>query len=158
MASRRLTDLERDVYERAEAACVAWEAAGLTILVTCTYRTDAEQTALYAQGREPLTVVNTLRHVGQLRPISESENRIVTMARSGKSWHNWRRAFDVVPLVAGKPVWDAGASIWQEVGRIGEGHGLEWAGRWPRFREYPHFQYTAGLSFNDMKGLRDVKR
>lgn len=71
---------------------------------------------------------------------------------------------DVVPLRFGKPVWgtkgdgiDKNPSdddkddleLWQRVGAIGESVGLEWAGRWKRFPEYPHFQYTNGLSIND---------
>ncbi|MFM8939774.1 MAG: M15 family metallopeptidase [Phenylobacterium sp.] len=30
------------------------------------------------------------------------------------------------------------------MGELGEAMGLEWAGRWTRFREYPHFQFTGG--------------
>jgi len=31
--------------------------------------------------------------------------------------------------------------VWKRVGEIGEKVGLEWAGRWTTFREYPHFQH-----------------
>lgn len=153
MASRRLTDLVPEAYERAEAAAVAWERAGLTVLVTCTYRTPEEQGALYAQGRLPLGAVNAAREAVGLSAIGENENRHkITNAAPGMSWHNWQRAFDVVPLVAGKCVWNASASIWQDVGRIGEGCGLEWAARWKRFKEFPHFQFTAGMSIYNISG------
>ena len=50
-------------------------------------------------------------------------------------------AVDVVPMQHGKPVWSASAPVWQRVGKLGEEAGLEWAGRWKRFREFPHFQH-----------------
>jgi peptidoglycan L-alanyl-D-glutamate endopeptidase CwlK len=58
---------------------------------------------------------------------------------------------DVVPLLHGKPVWDAKNSIWQDVGRIGKAAGLEWAGDWQRFKEYPHFQYTGGVTLAQLQ-------
>jgi hypothetical protein len=37
-------------------------------------------------------------------------------------------------------------------GAIGEGIGLEWAGRWSgKFRECAHLQYTNGLSLADFQ-------
>jgi len=41
--------------------------------------------------------------------------------------------------------------LWQRVGECGELVGLEWAGRWTSFREYPHFQHTYGRSIKDMQ-------
>lgn len=102
---------------------------GIDVLVTCTWRSPAEQAALYAQGRT-------------------APGRIVTNAKPGQSMHNVTvqglpasLAFDVVPMRHGKPVWAAKDPLWLEVGRLGEEAGLEWAGRWRRFKEYPHFQH-----------------
>jgi peptidoglycan L-alanyl-D-glutamate endopeptidase CwlK len=53
--------------------------------------------------------------------------------------------------VAGKPRWDVKDAVWQEVGRLGKAAGLEWAGDWKRFREYPHFQYTGGLTLAQLQ-------
>jgi len=120
---------------------------GVTILLTCTYRSGEEQDALYAQGRT---------HPG----------RVVTNARAGESLHNRTdphggpaaEAFDVVPLRHGKPVWGTSGDgiddddsddhtddleVWQRVGAHGEAAGLEWAGRWKRMKEFPHFQRKA---------------
>jgi peptidoglycan L-alanyl-D-glutamate endopeptidase CwlK len=69
--------------------------------------------------------------------------------------HNFGLAFDVVPLDAGKPVWNVSDPVWERIGRTGKECGLEWAGDWQRFREYAHFQYTGGLSLAE---IREGKR
>lgn len=105
------------------------KAAGIDLLVTCTYRSNEEQAALYA--------------IGRTKP-----GRIVTRAKPGQSMHNHTLngnpaalAVDVVPMRDGKPVWSASDPVWKQAGEIGEKVGLEWAGRWTTFREYPHFQH-----------------
>lgn len=128
--SRSLDDLLPAVRQRAQAFLDICQRQGIELLVTSTYRDLDSQAALYAQGR-------TL------------PGRRVTNAKPGQSYHNWRVALDVVPLRAGKPVWGAiGAdgALWQRVGVLGESVGLEWAGRWTRFPELAHFQYTGGLT------------
>lgn len=124
--SRSLDDLAPPVKQRAEAFVAAAKAKGIDLLVTSTYRDDESQNALYAQGRT-------------------APGNVVTRAKAGQSWHNWRCALDVVPLVNGKAIWDDQA-MWVKVGEIGKSCGLEWAGDWKTFKEYPHFQYTGGLT------------
>jgi len=148
--SRDIKDLHPDVqvlYNKFHDRCRRdpWFLKnGITVLVTCTYRSPEEQDKLYAQGRT-------------------APGRKVTNARAGKSRHNARsadgtpasQAFDVVPLRYGKPVWGTSGNgidedptddqkddleVWQRVGAHGEAVGLEWAGRWASFREFPHFQ------------------
>jgi len=75
-------------------------------IVTCTLRTIEEQAALYAQGREDIATVNALKRLAGMPPIEADTNRIVTHARPGYSMHNFGLAFDVVPLDAGKPIWN----------------------------------------------------
>jgi peptidoglycan LD-endopeptidase CwlK len=144
-----LGDLRPATRTKAEAflrACDAnpWlQRTGIDVIVTCTWRSNEEQAVLYA--------------IGRTKP-----GRRVTNAKPGQSAHNdthegrpWSRAFDVVPLRAGKPVWGTQGDgidaddrddqrddleIWQRVGAIGESVGLQWAGRWTSFREFPHFQ------------------
>lgn len=125
--SRSLSDLLPPVKSRAEKMIKDCYAAGIDLLVTSTYRDNASQEALYAQGRT-------------------KPGKIVTNARAGQSFHNYRCAFDVVPLRHGKPVWDSKDPVWQIIGQIGKKCGLEWAGDWKRFKEFPHFQYTGGLT------------
>jgi peptidoglycan L-alanyl-D-glutamate endopeptidase CwlK len=104
-------------------------------LITCTYRSPAEQDALYAQGRT-------------------APGPVVTNAKAGQSMHQYRLAYDCVPIVNGKALWDGANPIWAKVGELGKAQGLEWGNDWPSFRECPHFQYTAGhpLSYFEAGG------
>lgn len=132
MASRTLDDLLPPAKRRAEAFLAQCEAAGLDILIYCTYRSPEEQNELYAQGRT-------------------KPGRIVTNARGGDSFHNHRCAFDFVPLVAGKPAWND-SSLYAKAGSIAEAVGLEWSGRWSgKLRETAHCQYTGGLKLAELK-------
>lgn len=138
--SRDLKDLHPAVRRRAEAFIAACHAAGIDILVTSTYRDAESQQALYDQGRT-------------------KPGKKVTNAKPGQSWHNWRCALDIVPLRAGKPVWGTSGEdgkLWQQVGKIGESCGLEWAGRWTKFPETAHFQFTAGLSLADLQAGKKI--
>jgi peptidoglycan L-alanyl-D-glutamate endopeptidase CwlK len=129
--SRSLDDLAPPAKQRAEAFIAAASAKGIDLLVTSTYRDSESQDALYAQGRS-------------------TPGNIVTRAKAGQSWHNWRCALDVVPLVNGKAIWDDQA-LWKQVGEIGKSCGLEWAGDWVTFKEFPHFQYTGGLTLTQLQ-------
>ena len=64
----------------------------------------------------------------------------VTNAAPGESLHNYGYAFDGVPMVCGKPEWDAESELWQVYGDIAVDCGLIWAGNWKKFKEYPHCQ------------------
>ena len=136
--SRKLEDLHPTVRAKVQQFIQKCDEAGIDLLVTSTYRDHESQAELYAQGRT-------------------KPGKIVTKAKPGQSWHNWKVAVDVVPLRNGKPVWGtAGADgeLWQKVGEIGESVGLEWAGRWKTFKEYAHFQYTGGLTLADFQNGR----
>lgn len=139
--SRRLEDLHPVVATKARMHIALCDAEGIDIIVTSTLRTMAEQAELYAQGRT-------------------KPGRIVTKAPPGRSYHNYGLAYDVVPLRNGKAVWGttgADGEMWLRVGLLGESVGLEWAGRWKRFREFPHFQWTGGLTLADLiAGKRPV--
>ena len=71
----------------------------------------------------------------------------VTNAGPGQSWHQHKVAFDFVPVVAGKAVWDD-AKLWATCGAIARECGLEWGGSW-KFTDKPHCQNTQGKSIND---------
>jgi len=129
--SRSLDDLAPPVKQRAQAFVEAAKTNGIDLLITSTYRDSESQNALYAQGRT-------------------TPGNIVTRAQAGQSWHNYRCALDVVPLVNGKAVWDD-QTIWKQVGEIGKACGLEWAGDWKDFKEFPHFQYTSGLTMAQLQ-------
>ena len=129
--SRKIEDLHPKVAEKCRKFIELCDAQGIDILITSTYRDGESQNALYAQGRT-------------------TPGKIVTNAKAGQSFHNWRVAFDFVPLRNGKPAWDD-ADLFTKCGEIGESIGLEWAGRWTKFREYPHFQFTNGLKLMDFQ-------
>jgi peptidoglycan LD-endopeptidase CwlK len=103
---------------------------GIRYAITCTTRTQAEQDALHAQGRNPLDQVNALRATAGMQPISQRENKnIVTNAT--RSPHQDGNAVDIVPLgTNGQPTWAATTAEWEAIGKIGEEVGLEWGGRW----------------------------
>jgi peptidoglycan L-alanyl-D-glutamate endopeptidase CwlK len=102
-------------------------------------RSWAVQSALYAQGRT-------------------KPGKIVTNARAGQSKHNRKNqkgepaseAFDAVPLLHGKPIWEdprdkdsdpANDFGWRVMGEVAAELGLTWYGRpGSPFREMPHFQ------------------
>jgi len=135
--SRSLEDLIPQAKERVEKFIALCKENDIDLLVTSTYRDNESQTALYEQGRT-------------------TPGKIVTNAKCGDSWHNWRCAVDVVPLVNGKPDWDGSHPIWNKVGELGEQAGLEWAGRWQTFKELAHFQYTGGLTLTDLKEGKEI--
>lgn len=129
--SRKLEDLDDATEAKALEFLAACRAIGIPVLITSTYRDIEAQDALYAQGRS-------------------KPGRIVTRAAGGNSMHNYRCAFDFVPLVAGKPVWD-NASLWARCGFAGESCGLEWGGRWSSMTDKPHMQNTGGRTLAQIK-------
>lgn len=134
-SSRKADDLIMPVKYMALQHIHACKMAGIDIILTCTYRSPEDQDALYAQGRT-------------------APGRIVTNARAWQSYHQYGVAYDVVPLRDGKAVWGTtgeDGKLWERVGELGEAQGLEWAGRWKRFREFPHFQFTGGLTTAQLK-------
>ena len=129
--SRSLTDLNPKVAVKCSEFITRCKAAGIDVIITSTYRDAESQNALYAQGRT-------------------TPGKKVTNAKAGQSFHNWRVAFDFVPIVGGKAIWNDDA-LWTQCGEIAESVGLEWAGRWKKFCEFPHCQHTGGLSLADFQ-------
>jgi len=143
MASREIKDLSpamQVLYNKFVDRCRRdlWLLKqGVSVILTCTYRDDAEQARLYAQGRT-------------------APGRIVTNAKPGKSKHNATtpqgrpaaEAFDVALLLNGKLVWvddpatpDNEMLLWERVGEHGGVVGLKWYGApGAAFPEKPHFQ------------------
>ncbi len=132
LMSRRLDDLQPEMKTLVLKLLNQAEDEGLDLLVTCTRRTLSEQEALYAQGRT-------------------TPGKIVTRAKPGQSAHNYGLAVDCVPMIAGKPAWDSKHIAWQHYGNIVRAVGLEWAGDWTTFKEYPHAQ-VKGFNYRTMIG------
>jgi peptidoglycan L-alanyl-D-glutamate endopeptidase CwlK len=127
--SRDLCDLEIGTRRKVMDWIAGCAGRGVEILVYCTLRTPAEQALLY--------------EIGRTRP-----GKIVTNAPAWQSWHNYGRAVDAVPILHGKPDWtyDQNERHWRVFAEEAERVGLEWAGRWERFREYVHVQDTGGMT------------
>ena len=135
--SRDLNDLLPVVKDKVDTFLQSCKDSGIDLIVTSTYRDVESQDALYEQGRT-------------------TPGHIVTNARGGQSYHNYRCAVDVVPVVNGKCDWDGSHPVWADVGRIGKESGLDWAGEWVHFKELAHFQYTGGLSLTDLQSGKTI--
>jgi peptidoglycan L-alanyl-D-glutamate endopeptidase CwlK len=135
--SRSLDDLIPPAKERVERFLSLCKDNDIDLLVTSTYRDNESQQALYEEGRT-------------------TAGKVFTNAKAGDSWHNWRCAVDVVPLVNGKPNWDGSDPVWAKIGELGNQAGLEWAGNWKTFKELAHFQYTGGLTLADLKNGKTI--
>lgn len=129
--SRNINDLHPKVTARVSEFINRCKAKGIDVLITSTYRDAESQNALYAQGRT-------------------APGKKVTNAKGGQSFHNWKCAFDFVPLVNGKAMWND-VALFTQCGEIAESVGLEWAGRWKTFKELAHCQYTGGLTLKDFQ-------
>lgn len=159
--SRNLEALDPETQARARRWLAACEDAGLDVLVTCTTRTFAEQTALYAVGRT--TPGNRCKCGKKLNPIGtcpkHPKGLTVTKAKAGESEHNWKRAIDFVPMRHGKPIWETNGNgidenplddetdnleLWQRIAQLAKAEGFEWGGDWKSFPDMPHLQYVAG--------------
>ena len=85
--SRKLEDLHPKVKTLCEQFIASCAKHNIDVLITSTYRDEESQNALYAQGRT-------------------TDVKKITNARAGDSFHNWRVAFDFVPIVLPEPGYD----------------------------------------------------
>jgi len=85
--SRKIEDLHPHVAKLCKEFVAKCDEAGIDVLITSTYRDHESQAVIYAQGRT-------------------TPGKKVTNAKPGQSWHNWRVAFDFVPVVNGKAQWN----------------------------------------------------
>lgn len=114
--------------------------------IASAFRSGADQDALFAIGRDANGAVI-------------DRKKIVTRARAGWSFHQYRLAYDVV-LLRPNPVKDFYEVEWSnvadldgdgvrdyvEIGLAGEAAGMEWGGRWQSgFVDVPHFEFTPKL-------------
>lgn len=139
----RLREEAIDIYEE-----IVYALTGKAMCrFTFTFRTFAEQDALYAQGRT-------------------KPGKIVTNAKGGQSYHNYGLAIDIALLVDKdgngtfeSASWDTKTdfdgdrkSDWQEIVAIFKRYGWEWGGDW-KFVDAPHFQKKLGKSIMELQAL-----
>ena len=118
------------IVQQFEARC---KAAGLNVLVTETYRTKAEQDALYAKGRT-------------------APGNIVTNCRYPNSPHCWGVAFDFCRNVRGHE-YDDSDGFFRKCGEIGKSLGLFWGGDFRSFVDKPHLELKKYLPNNSVNTL-----
>lgn len=121
MTDRNITDLAPSMQILAQQFLDDCEAAHLNVKIIQTYRSTAEQDALYQQGRT-------------------MPGKIVTHAQGGQSPHECvnadgtpgSRAIDFgVFTAAGQYVTDGTDPRYRQVGEIGKKLGLDYGGDWP---------------------------
>lgn len=135
ISSRKIEDLLPAVQDLAHQFVATCAEVGIDVLIYSTYRDLEAQAALYAQGRT-------------------APGTIITDAAPGFSFHQFRVAWDCVPMLHGKPQWKDTAT-YARMGELGERLGLTWAGRWTGpLRETAHFQYSKGLKIEDFRAGR----
>ena len=93
--------------------------AGLKVLITETYRSQARQDYLYAQGRT-------------------RAGNVVTWTKSSR--HTSRMAWDICKNVKGQEYSDA--KFFEQCGAIAKKLGITWGGTWST-PDKPHFEVTA---------------
>jgi peptidoglycan LD-endopeptidase CwlK len=130
MPSHQLTDLDPALQPLAAQFLALCTQKSLNVLVTCTWRSDEEQDALYAQGRtEPGKIVTDIA-------AGQGDKHNCSIAGKPAA-----RAFDVVPLNNRREcIWDPNDPAWAQLGAIGKGLGLVWGGDWPHLQDRPHFE------------------
>jgi peptidoglycan L-alanyl-D-glutamate endopeptidase CwlK len=129
ITSRDTDDLSPETKARADELVRLCAGSGIDLLIISTYRDLEAQAALYAQGRT-------------------KPGRIVTNAKPGQSFHNWRVAFDAIAIVNGKAVWRVRmddrtlTEQWQTVVDLATSIGLEPGANWHSLVDDDHFQFT----------------
>ena len=113
--------------EELQALC---KARNLPLLITETWRTMAEQDALYAQGRtKPGSIVINCKGSDYQSP------------------HQWGCAFDFCKNIKGQEYSDI--PFFKQVGALGKSIGLRWGGDFKSMVDMPHFQLNSLLLDSD---------
>lgn len=112
---------------------------GLPVKITDTFRTVAEQDALYAQGRTtPGNIVTNCKGTDYQSP------------------HMWGVAFDVCRTdnPQGKGAYYDGDGMFAKFGAAGKAVGLYWGGDFKSFEDKPHFEHPSYLPNNSTATLK----
>ncbi len=169
MPSKTVADLSPVCREKAQQVISLAKDRGADIRIYCTLRTPEEQARLYRQSRtlsQVMAKADALRRKGYpsladiLIGVGAQDGKLgahVTNAGPGESWHQYREAFDAAPFVGGEPTWDVKHPHWKIYGDCVRRVGLQWAGDWTSFPEYPHAQNATGGNPLDVLTPEQVK-
>lgn len=119
---RDITRLHPELQQIVKVLLQKCQEKGLKVRITETYRTKAEQDALYALGRT-------------------MPGKIVTNSRYPLSAHCWGVAFDFCRNERNKEYNDDD-NFFAKVAAIAKPLGLTWGGDWNGFVDKPHFEMT----------------
>lgn len=132
-----ITDIG-ELLPNAQTACRAFlelcESEGLKVRITETYRSQARQNELYAQGRT-------------------TPGSIVTWTKNSR--HTARRAWDICQNIPGREYSDL--AFFAACGALAEKLGITWGGNWST-PDRPHFEVTAAWSLPEDFEVIDMER
>lgn len=129
--SRSIDDLHPRVANLCRQFIAACADNGIKVIITSTFRDNESQNQLYAQGR-------TL------------PGKVVTNAKAGQSFHNYKLAFDFAIEYDNQVQWRDSLMFFL-CGQIAKKLGLEWAGDWIKITETAHCQFTNGLTLKELQ-------
>ena len=127
---------------------------GIRVQLSSGYRSTIDQAYIYGQGRS--SYIYNGKQYGRIKDSNGKQLPIISNAKPGTSIHNYGLAIDyfLVTEDGNNSIW-AINSDWKLVAAIAKSMGFDWGGDWLSFRDYPHLQYTKGLTLNQIaKGLR----
>ncbi len=124
-----LDALEQNTRALAQNIVATAPKFGMNIKIISTFRTEAEQNRLYAQGR-------TL------------PGPVVTNAQAGQSYHNYGLAFDI-GNADGSPINGEDGAL-AHIGTYAESIGLVWG---ESFGDFGHFEYHPNFSWEQIIGF-----
>lgn len=132
---RGIENLHPDAQAKAKQLQTLCDSKGIKLLITETFRTTAEQDALYAQGRTiPGKVVTNCK------------------GSSYQSPHQWGVAFDFCKNLKGQEYTDT--AFFRSVGSLARSIGLFWGGDFKSFVDTPHLELPEFLPSNSTITLK----
>ncbi len=118
------------LLSNAQVACNTFlaecKSAGLNVKITETYRSQARQNELYAQGRT-------------------TSGNIVTWTKNSR--HTSRLAWDICQNIKGKE-YDTSTGFFDKCGKIATSLGITWGGSW-KTPDRPHFEVSADWTLSE---------
>jgi len=156
--SRNVNDLTDATLAKVVLVIEYCKSKEVNILIYSTLRTLEEQARIYRRGRSYSDIKVKMKKLTDrgFKPLAEViesvgpqyKKGIITHAAPGESYHNYGRAFDAVPVVDSKAMWNDD-ELYAVYGEAVRNAGLTWGGDWTKFLDKPHAQL--GLGGNPLK-------
>lgn len=112
----------------------AEQAMNITLRIVQGLRTIEEQDALYAKGRT-------------------TPGPVVTNAKSGRSYHNYGLAIDLVEINNGQANWNF---HYESLLPFAEKYGFKWGGHFISIKDTPHFERTFGYHWTQLLAMNNA--